>query len=70
MSNIASELKDLTPNERLQLIEWLWDSLDDSSVPLTGAQRDELTSRMESFEHDRLQGVSWADLKSELRRRH
>lgn len=70
MSDIVSDLAGLSPQERLQLIEWLWDSLDDRDVPLNDAQRKELSRRLASFEQDRKLGVSWESLKAELQNRH
>jgi len=64
-----NELARLTPPERLALISQLWDSLQDENVPLSLAQQAELDSRLASLDRDRREGVSWADLKSELARR-
>jgi putative addiction module component (TIGR02574 family) len=70
MSDIVSDLAGLSPQDRLQLIEWLWDSLDDHEVPLSDAQRKELSRRLSSFEQDREHGVTWETLKAELQERH
>jgi putative addiction module component (TIGR02574 family) len=63
------EIDRLSPRERLSLIEQLWDSLSDSDVPLTAAQKAELERRLASFEHDQAQAVTWDNLKAELARR-
>jgi hypothetical protein len=43
MLNITpEEIGRLSPQERLALIELLWDSLDDSDLPVPPAQRAEL----------------------------
>ena len=63
------ELVRLTPSERLALISQLWDSLEDDQLPLTAAQRAELDSRLAALDEDRREGITWADLKSELERR-
>ena len=60
------ELVRLTPPERLALISQLWDSLEDSQLPLTVAQRAELDSRLATLDQDRREGVTWAALKAEL----
>jgi putative addiction module component (TIGR02574 family) len=70
MSDFPSDLAGLSPQERLQLIEWLWDSLDDCDVPLSDAQRNELSRRMVTFDQDRKNGIPWESLKAELRKRH
>ncbi len=63
------ELARLTPPERLALISQLWDSLEDSQLPLTAPQRDELDRRLATFEQDRHEGITWAALKAELEQR-
>lgn len=55
----------LSPPERLAWIEQLWDSLDDTDIPHTTAQAEELDSRLAAHEASPEEGVSWADLKSE-----
>jgi putative addiction module component (TIGR02574 family) len=47
------ELVRLTPPDRLALISQLWDSLDDSQLPLTAPQRDELDCRLATLDQDR-----------------
>lgn len=63
------ELQHLTPPERLSLIAQLWDSLGETDVPLSAAQRDELDRRLESLEQGSSQGITWAALKQELEQR-
>ena len=56
----------LTAAERLALMERLWDSLAESDVPLTAAQRAELEDRVAMFEQERPVGIAWDALKAEL----
>ena len=63
------EITKLSPDERLALIAALWDSLDESHIPLTSAQQSELERRLASLEHDRDQGMTWEALRGELERR-
>lgn len=63
------EITKLTAAERMSLIAELWDSIDDADVPLPQAQRDELARRLETFEDDQKQAVSWEALKAELNAR-
>lgn len=63
------EIARLSPQERLSLIEQLWESLSDADIPLTPAQQAEVERRLLTFEHDRTQGVTWESLKAELARR-
>ena len=69
MSDLIPELARLSPRQRLDLIEALWESLDDKDVPVTEAQRAEFDRRIAGFEQDREQGISWDQLNAELRQR-
>jgi len=69
MSDLAPELARLSPRQRLDLIESLWESLDDADIPLTDGQRTELDRRIEGFDQERQHSVSWDQLKAELRHR-
>lgn len=63
------EISKLTAAERMTLIAELWDSITDADLPLPKAQQDELLHRLESFEEDQKQAVSWEALKAELNAR-
>jgi putative addiction module component (TIGR02574 family) len=69
MSDLTPELARLSPRQRLDLIESLWESLEDEDIPLTDAQRAELDRRIAGFDQDREQSISWDELKDELRQR-
>lgn len=55
----------LSPQERLDLIGALWDSLAADDVSLTPAQSDELARRMTTFEADVLKAIPWDDIEAE-----
>jgi putative addiction module component (TIGR02574 family) len=63
------EITRLSPQERLSLIEQLWESLSPSDIPFSSAQQSELERRLVTLEHDRAQAVTWDSLKAELARR-
>ena len=65
----ADEISRLSPQERLTLIGQLWDSLGDTDVSLTAAQRAELSRRLASLDQDRAQAVTWEQLRAELAQR-
>ena len=65
----SDEIIRLSPPERIALIAQLWDSLDDAQLPLTGAQRTELETRLASLDQNRQNGVTWTALKAELEQR-
>lgn len=64
-----AEIVNLSPQERLSLIEQLWDSLADPDIALTSAQQAELERRIATFEADRAQAVTWDALRAELAQR-
>jgi putative addiction module component (TIGR02574 family) len=69
MSISDQELARLSPQERLILIEQLWDSLDDRDVPVTTAQEAEIERRLAHFSHDSAGAVTWEELKADLGKR-
>ena len=69
MSTGFEDISGLSPRERLMMIGRLWDSLGNEDVPVTQAQKEELTHRLESFERDSAQGISWTRLKADLAHR-
>ena len=58
----------LTPLERLELAQEIWDSVDEAQVewPLTEAQRNELDRRLEEYEQDPDGGRDWDVVHAEL----
>jgi putative addiction module component (TIGR02574 family) len=70
MSLRAIEIEKLAPEERLELISALWESLRDTPqrVPVTDAQRDELDRRLDDVEAGGVETLSWDDVTERLRR--
>jgi putative addiction module component (TIGR02574 family) len=69
MARPAFDLSKLTPGERLQLVEELWESLCDTpqAVPLTDAQRAELDRRFDDLEHEGPTGIPWDEVVQRIR---
>ncbi len=65
------EIETLSVEERLSLIERVWDSLSETSthIPLTDSQREELDRRIDELEQEGPVGVPWEDLPDEIRGR-
>ena len=61
MSTVAIDISGLSTEERLKLLERVWDSLADSpeTVPLTNAQRNELDRRLDDLENEGPVGIPW-----------
>ena len=62
-------IQDLSRDERLGLIEELWDSLSPNEVALTDAQREELDRRVEEMDSDHSLGIPWDEVVNQIRRR-
>ena len=68
MSTPAIDIEKLAPEERLHLIEDLWESLraQPESVPLTGPQREVLDRRLDELESGEATVIIWAEAKRHL----
>ncbi len=58
------DIATLSPEERLKLLEQLWDSLSSSpsAVPLTKPQRDELDRRLDELDREGPVGIPWEEV--------
>jgi putative addiction module component (TIGR02574 family) len=64
-------IQELTQDERLDLIEELWESLaaTPGEMALTGAQRAELDRRLEEMDYDKNLGIPWDEVVNQIRKR-
>jgi putative addiction module component (TIGR02574 family) len=71
MSKPALNIRDLSPEQRLSLIEELWDSLaeEPGAVPLTDAQSKELDRRLDDLEASGPVGIPWDEVLQQVRSR-
>ena len=69
MAKLEIDINKLSPQERLELIEELWDSLsqDPSSIPLTNAQAKELDRRLDEMDKDNTLGIPWDTVLARIR---
>ena len=69
MNSTASSVFDLTPAEKLQLVEDLWDDLAASpdDVPVHEWQKLELARRRENLQRNPASGASWEDVRRRVR---
>ncbi len=58
----------MSPEERLELIERLWESLEPRDIALTPAQRAELNRRLDTLEEDAKTARPWDDVRRDLDR--
>jgi putative addiction module component (TIGR02574 family) len=63
---------DLSPPEKLQLVEDLWDDLaaDPSEVPIHDWQKEELARRKANLMNNPAAGLSWTEVKRRIRSRY
>jgi len=72
MGQTVLDFANLSAEERLRLIEQLWDSLADSpdAVPLTAPQLEELDRRLDAMERERApDGIPWDEVVRQIRAR-
>ena len=69
MAKLEIDINKLSPEERLDLIEELWDSLseDPANIPLTEAQAKELDRRLEEMDKDSSLGIPWDTVMARIR---
>lgn len=72
MMSKAETISDLTPAEKLQLVEDLWDDLanDPASVPVHAWQTEELARRKANLMNNPSSAVSWEQAKQIVRGNH
>lgn len=63
---------ELSPSEKLQLVEDLWDDLaaTPSEVPIYEWQKEELTRRKTNLMNNPASDLSWVEVKNKVRCRH
>jgi putative addiction module component (TIGR02574 family) len=63
---------DLSPSEKLQLVEDLWDDLaaNPENVPVHDWQLNELARRKANLTNQPAAGLSWHDIKRRIRSRY
>ena len=68
---MKSDLRKLPLDERIQLVEDLWDSIaaDQNALPLTAEQRAELDRRLDAYEADGDPGRPAEEVIAEIRKK-
>ena len=71
MSESGIDVQAMTPQQRLELLDRIWDSLkeDPDNIPLTDSQREELDRRLDNFERDGEKGIPWEEVLDRICRR-
>ncbi|PYP44750.1 MAG: hypothetical protein DMD50_13375 [Gemmatimonadetes bacterium] len=63
------DIKRLTPRERIELAEQLWDSLTEEEIELTPEQSAELERRRDRLAREGPKGRPWRDVLDEFDKR-
>ena len=63
------DIAKLSPNERLALLEQLWDSLSSEAIPMTDAQTKELDRRLDELDREGPVGIPWSEVLERIRNR-
>ncbi len=72
MISPSASVFDLSPSEKLQLVEDLWDDLaaTPSDVPVHDWQQEELARRKANLSKNPASGLSWEEVQRRVRSRH
>ena len=63
------DIAKLSPEQRLELLEQLWDSLSPVAIPMTEAQNTELDRRLDEFDQEDPVGIPWDEVLDRIRNR-
>lgn len=66
MSDLLHQINSLSPAEKAELLDAVWESLEADAVSLTDAQRAELDHRIARHEQNPSDVVPWEQVKSRL----
>ena len=68
---MAIDIAALSPEERLKLLEELWDSLSSKreAVPLTEPRREELDRRLDELDREGPGGIPWEEVQRRINSR-
>ncbi len=71
MSNLPINIEQLSPTEKLGLLEELWDSLARTPevIPMTASQRHELDHRLDELEQEGPVGIPWEEVLDRIQGR-
>lgn len=64
---LRDRVRQLTPEDRLELISELWESLDTDDLPVTDGDRELLDQRLAALRADPDAGRSWETVRADLR---
>ena len=63
------DIAKLSPKERLELLEELWDSLSPEAIAMTDAQTKELDRRLDELDREGPVGIPWNEVLDRIHNR-
>ena len=66
MTDLRNQIDSLSPAEKAELLDTVWESLEADSASLTDAQRAELDSRIELHEQNPSDVIPWQQVRANL----
>ena len=63
MSDLRSQIEGLSPTEKVELLDAVWESLEADVSSLTPAQRTELDARIARYERNPSDVIPWEQVK-------
>jgi len=66
MNHLRSQIDSLSPAEKAELLDTVWESLEADAVSLTDAQRAELDRRIGRYEQNPSDVIPWQQVKAGL----
>jgi putative addiction module component (TIGR02574 family) len=66
MSDLRSQINSLSPAEKAELLDTVWESLEADALTLTDAQRAELDHRIARHEQNPSDVISWEQVRAGL----
>jgi putative addiction module component (TIGR02574 family) len=66
MSDLRSQIKSLSPAEKAELLDTVWESLEADSASLSDAQRAELDFRIARHEQNPSDVIPWQQVRAGL----
>jgi putative addiction module component (TIGR02574 family) len=66
MSDLRSQIDSLSPSEKAELLDTVWESLEADAASLTEAQKAELDHRITSHEQNPSDVIPWQQVRAGL----
>jgi len=66
VKDLRSQINSLSPDEKAQSLDPVWESLEADAVSLTNAQRAELDCRIARHEQNPSDVIPWAQVRADL----